>query len=61
MEFTPVKLLGEFDHENEFVIQPRTRYDEEYMKMKPSKGYFSKDEVGGLVVTPFKLSDKEYN
>lgn len=61
MEYTPFKLVGEFDHENEFVITTLQRFDDEYVKSRENASFFSMDTPeGGLVITPFKLKDRKY-
>ncbi|XP_033764109.1 surfeit locus protein 1-like [Pecten maximus] len=57
MEYTPVRVVGEFDHQMERYIYPRPNVQHTHvsevkgMGVTPSRG-------GMLVVTPFKLKDR---
>ncbi|XP_069122150.1 surfeit locus protein 1-like isoform X2 [Argopecten irradians] len=57
MEYTPVRVVGEFDHNLERFIYPRPNVQHTHvsevkgMGVTPSRG-------GMLVVTPFKLKDR---
>lgn len=60
MEYTPVKLVGEFLHDKEFVIVPRQRLDENFPTTIKGVTFFDLGcQHGGLVVTPFKPVDRE--
>lgn len=59
MEYRVVRLRGEFDHDKELYIGPRSFIEQE----QESKGravFGAAPKSGYLVVTPFKLEGREY-
>ncbi|XP_021345078.1 surfeit locus protein 1-like [Mizuhopecten yessoensis] len=58
MEYTPVRVLGEFDHQMERYIYPRPNVQD--IKSSEVKGMGVTPSRGGmLVVTPFNLKDRK--
>lgn len=59
MEYRAVKLRGEFLHDKELYIGPRSFIQHE--KASKERAVFgSRPKSGYLVVTPFKLEGREY-
>lgn len=59
MEYRTVKLRGHFLHEKEVYLGPRTLIETD--KNKKQGGIFTvAPKSGYLVITPFKLEDREY-
>lgn len=59
MEYQTVKLRGEFIHDKEMYIGPRSLIESDDSKQK--KGVLAgAPKSGYLVVTPFKLDGREY-
>ncbi|XP_060069741.1 surfeit locus protein 1-like [Ylistrum balloti] len=58
MEYTPLRVVGEFDHEMERYIYPRANVQD--IKISEVKGMGVTPTRGGmLVITPFKLKDRD--
>lgn len=59
MEYRAVKLRGEFIHDKELYIGPRS-FIEQNNDGKERPVFGSTPKSGYLVVTPFKLEGREY-
>ena len=60
LEYCPVKVRGEFDHSRELYMGPRTLLIDGDAPSQ-DRGFTHKSGIqsGYLVLTPFKLSDRE--
>ena len=59
MEYRRVKLRGRFLYSNEFVIQPRARFDEAFNERDSGGsllGNPASSSHGGHVITPFQIA-----
>lgn len=57
MEYRPVIVTGTFDHSREFVISPRMKL--ETTDRRGGGLASSSDRIGGHVITPFRLKNRE--
>lgn len=57
MEYKPVKVRGEFLHDKEILIGPRSLVENQNLQRTGSLISDPKKNQGWLVITPFKLSD----
>ena len=57
LEYRRVRIRGTFDHSKELYIGPRSPIEDK----KGASGSIitGKSNVGSLVITPFKLADRE--
>ena len=61
MEYSPVQVKGKFIHEKEFTVGPRSLILQGKAESEHKAGLFSSGDIsrGYIVVTPFKLEDRE--
>lgn len=64
LEYRKIKVRGTFDYSQEMLIGPRSLIkDNKFYKSKSLPLPFSEPEpptIGYIVITPFKLADREY-
>lgn len=60
MEYQVVQLRGEFIHDKEMFVGPRSLIEPENNKQKRGGVFSGAPKSGYLVVTPFKLDGREY-
>lgn len=56
-EYNPVRVRGRFDHSREFLIEPRSRFDEQ----SNTKHSMTTATVGAHVITPFRVANRNYD
>lgn len=60
MEYRPVVVRGHFIHEKEIYMGPRSYMHNGDTSTKSSLMSENSDHIGYLVITPFKLADREW-
>ncbi|VDP02606.1 unnamed protein product [Soboliphyme baturini] len=55
MDYCPIRVTGEFDHNKEIIIENRRRGDPNLLRMGKSKERESVPDMGVQIVTPFRF------